>query len=37
MYFENNDAQVLLLVIKNGGIWSPLESSGDRCISEVSK
>jgi hypothetical protein len=37
MYFQNNDGWVFLVGIKKGGIWSPLESSMIRSISEVSK
>jgi hypothetical protein len=32
MYLENNDRQVFLWVMKNGGVWHPLEPSGVRCI-----
>jgi len=37
MYFENNDRQVFLWVMKNGGVWHPLESTGVRCIPQDGK
>ncbi len=37
MYFQNNDGRVFPSIMKNGVVWSPLESSGACCVPEVSK